>query len=120
MLIPRQPFTELSQGWFIFTFILVLCTLKSTVAFFLLFLFLDLAFLMLGLAYLIPSGGADPNLGLVKAGGLFGFLAAFAAWYNALAGIADNSNSFFIIPVAHFPWSATGRARRGKTDREVA
>lgn len=99
---------------------MVLCTLKSTVAFFLLFLFLDLAFLMLALGYLIPGGAADPQPGLIKAGGLFGFLAAFAAWYNALAGIADDSNSFFIIPVAHFPWSPTGRARRGKTDREMA
>lgn len=35
-------------------------------------------------------------------------LAAFAAWYNALAGIADDSNSFFIVPVVHFPWSAKG------------
>src|SRR4051794_1661937 len=34
-------------GWFIFTTILLLCTLRSTVMFFLLFLTLDLAFLML-------------------------------------------------------------------------
>jgi len=107
------------MGWFIFTFILVLCTLKSTVAFFLLFFFLDLTFLLLGIAYLRPENGL-PNLKIQKAGGLFGLLSAFAAWYNALAGIADNSNSFFIIPVAHFPWSPTGRSRRGKTDREVA
>lgn len=111
--------TNKSQGWFIFTFILVLCTLKSTVAFFLLFFFLDLTFLLLGIAYLRPENGL-PNLKIQKAGGLFGLLSAFAAWYNALAGIADTSNSFFIIPVAHFPWSPTGRSRRGKTDREVA
>ena len=53
------------------------------------------------------------------AGGFFGLMAAFAAWYNALAGIADNSNCFFIIPVTHFPWSPTGRTRRNKTDRET-
>lgn len=107
------------MGWFIFTFIMVICTLKSTVAFFLLFFFLDLTFLLLGIAYLLPEKGA-PNPRIQKAGGLFGFLAAFAAWYNALAGIADTSNSFFIIPVAHFPWSPTGRIRRNKTDRELA
>lgn len=109
----------LYQGWFIFTFLLVICTLKSTVAFFLLFFFLDLTFLLLGIAYLLPENGVA-NTKIQKAGGLFGFLAAFAAWYNALAGIADTSNSFFIIPVAHFPWSPTGRSRRGKTDREMA
>jgi hypothetical protein len=36
--------------------------------------------------------------------------------YNAFAGMADTSNSFFLIPVAHFPWSDKGRERRGKVD----
>lgn len=40
--------------------------------------------------------------------------------YNALAGIADPSNSFFIIPVAHFPWSDKGRERRQKVDNSEA
>jgi succinate-acetate transporter protein len=107
-------------GWFIFTTILVFCTLRSTVAFFTLFFTLDLTFLLLGIAYLYHDEAGIPNSSIQKAGGFFGFLAAFAAWYNALAGLADNSNSFFVIPVAHFPWSATGRERRGKTDRELA
>ncbi|KAL2813575.1 GPR1/FUN34/yaaH family-domain-containing protein [Aspergillus granulosus] len=107
------------MGWFIFTTILLFCTLRSTVAFFLLFLFLDLAFLLLGVGYIQRDSQGAPNPPVIKAGGFFGLLAAFAAWYNALAGIADSSNSFFIIPVAHFPWSPTGRARRGKTERET-
>lgn len=108
------------MGWFIFTTILVLCTLRSTVAFFLLFFFLDLAFLFLGLARLYSVDGAM-NIPLNKAGGYFGLFAAFLAWYNALAGIADDSNSFFVIPVAHFPWSVKGRESRSttKTDRET-
>merc|ERR1712098_794905 len=44
------------MGWFIFTFILLICTLKSTVAFFFLFFTLDLAFLLLGIGYLRNSG----------------------------------------------------------------
>merc|ERR1711939_21080 len=101
------------MGWFIFTFILLICTLKSTVAFFFLFFTLDLAFLLLGIGYLRPVDGA-PSPGCTRAGGAFGILAAFAAWYNALAGIADTSNSFFIIPVAHFPWSEKGKAARAE------
>jgi hypothetical protein len=113
----------------------LICTLKSTVAFFMLFFTLDLAFLMLGIGYLhLVDGAPDPTL--IKAGGGFGILAAFLAWYNALAGIADTSNryvaldppfillhrtfadcasfdSFFIVPVVHFPWSEKGRAARG-------
>lgn len=90
--------TDGLQGWFIFTTLLLLCTLKSTVAFFFLFFTLDLAFLLLGIGYLYPEAGG-PNMACNKAGGYFGLFAAFLAWYNALAGIADDSNSFFIIPV---------------------
>ena len=105
-----------SQGWFIFTTVLLICTLRSTVAFFMLFFTLDLAFLCLGLSYLYAG-----NQKLLKAGGVFGILAAFLAWYYALAGIADTSNSFFVIPVAHFPWSDKGREKRraSVTDKEA-
>ena len=129
-------------GWWIFTTLLLICTLRSTVAFFLLFFFLDLAFLLLAISHLMPTAG-KPNIPCEKAGGVFGLLAAFAAWYNALAGIADDrcvsgvlfdclslwktqltqsftSNSFFVVPVAHFPWSVKGRERRApKTERET-
>lgn len=78
-------------GWFIFTFILLLCTLRSTVMFFLLFFTLDLAFLFLACAEYAGNNGAESTSeGLQKAGGVFGMLAAFLAWYNAFAGIADS------------------------------
>jgi len=73
----------------------------------------------LGIGYLDRHDGAV-NLTAIKAGGAFGILAAFLAWYNALAGIADSSNSFFVIPVAHFPWSDKGRERRGKVSNDAA
>ncbi|KAM3078251.1 Accumulation of DYads protein [Clarireedia jacksonii] len=108
------------MGWFIFTTILLVCTLRSTVAFFLLFFFLDLAFLLLGIGHLLASAEGQPQPHTIQAGGYFGLFAAFMAWYNALAGIADDSNSFFVIPVAHFPWSVKGRERRAeKTDRQT-
>ncbi len=81
------------QGWWIFTTLLLLCTLRSTLAFFLLFFTLDVAFFLLFLGFLIRVDG-KPNIPLEKAGGLFALLAAFLAWYNALAGIADSSNRF--------------------------
>jgi len=107
------------MGWFIFTTILLFCTLRSTVMFFLLFFWLDFAFLMLGIGYLNHKGGA-PNGNCIKAGGVFGILAAFWAWYNAFAGIADSTNSFFVVPVMHFPWSDKGREMRGKVDNSAA
>lgn len=79
------------MGWFIFTFLLLICTLRSTIAFFSLFFTLDICFLLLGVGYL-QNDGTAPHSGCIKAGGYFGLFAAFLAWYNALAGIADNSN----------------------------
>lgn len=78
-------------GWFIFTFLLLLCTLRSTVMFFTLFLTLDLAFLMLACGEFAKSNGAaTAAVKLTQAGGGFGLIAAFLAWYNAFAGIADS------------------------------
>lgn len=88
-------------GWFIFTTILLLCTLRSTVMFFLLFFTLDLAFLMLACGhYAKDNGVADVSKRLTQAGGGFGMLAAFLAWYNAFAGIADSryvTSPFFLF-----------------------
>ncbi|KAL1859826.1 hypothetical protein VTK73DRAFT_7438 [Phialemonium thermophilum] len=109
-------------GWFIFTTILLLCTLRSTVMFFSLFFTLDLAFLFLACGKYAADNGAEGSAdGLNKAGGVFGMLAAFLAWYNAFAGIADSSNSFFLVPVFHFPWSEKGREIRiAKTESHTA
>ena len=78
-------------GWFIFTTILLLCTLRSTVMFFLLFFTLDLAFLMLACGHYANDNNTPViSKHLTQAGGGFGMLAAFLAWYNAFAGIADS------------------------------
>ena len=82
-----------SQGWFIFTTLLLLMTLRSTLAFFLLFFFLDVTFLLLGIAYLELDDGT-PRIPVVRAGGYFGLITAFLAWYNAFAGVADSSNRY--------------------------
>jgi len=105
------------MGWWIFTTIMLACTLRSTLMFFMLFFWLDMAFLLLGIGYLQHSGGA-PMLSCIKAGGWCGLLAAFLAWYNAFAGIADASNSFISIPVIHFPWSDKARESR-KQDNSI-
>ena len=78
-------------GWFIFTFVLLLCTLRSSVAFFCLFFTLDLAFLMLSIGYL-KHDGEGPQEHCVVAGGAFGLISALLGWYNALAGVMDTSN----------------------------
>jgi len=88
-------------GWFIFTTILLLCTLRSTVMFFMLFFTLDICFLMLACAhYAVDNGAMEAGNTLKQAGGGFGMVAAFLAWYNAFAGIAD---SRLVIFAPFFP-----------------
>lgn len=84
-------------GWFFFTFIMMMCTLRSTVAFFSLFFFLDVTFLFLT----IENLGNSPVCG--KIGGYFGLITALIAWYNAYAGLANKENSFFIIKPIYMP-----------------
>lgn len=85
-------------GWAIFTFILLLATMKSTVAFFLLFLFLEVTFLLLA------GGEFTGKSSVTKAGGVIGVITAFLGWYNAWAGVATKQNSYFtsyVIPLPH-------------------
>ena len=103
---PHKPqLTQFLQGWFIFTFFLWLLTLRSTVVFSSLFFWVWIAFICLAIStFDTPNTtGGLPNVAWQKAGGMFGLLGAFTAWYICLAGIADDSNSFFTVPVWHFP-----------------
>lgn len=84
-------------GWSIFTFMLTLCTMKSTLAFFSLFFLLALTFLLLAIADL----GKVPNC--KKAGGVLGVIVAFIAWYNAYAGIANKQNSYVRVKAVKLP-----------------
>lgn len=84
-------------GWCIFTFMLTLCTLKSTLAFFSLFFLLSLTFLLLAIADLAGS----PNC--KTAGGVLGVIVAFIAWYNAYAGLANRQNSYIRVNAVKLP-----------------
>jgi uncharacterized protein len=104
-------------GWFIFTFLMLLAVLRHSVAFIFLFVTLDMAFLMLALSEYFH------NTGLQKAGGVFGefpvlqgnvecrmsmltrvigLLAAFTAWYCAIAQMLTKDNSHFTLPVRFY------------------
>ncbi|KAL4400235.1 Meiotically up-regulated protein 86 protein [Malassezia pachydermatis] len=91
-------------GWFVFTFLMALCTVKSTLPFFFLFLVMDLNFLFAALSFVL-NDGQRANEGLSITAGAFGILVSFTAWFNAYAGVADETNSFFLIPSWYFPWT---------------
>jgi succinate-acetate transporter protein len=80
-------------GWFIFTFLMLVATLRHSVCFIFLFFVLDMAFLFLAIAQYTG------NTSCAKAGGYFGLAAAFAAWYAAIAQMLTAENSYFTLPL---------------------
>jgi succinate-acetate transporter protein len=75
-------------AWAIFTTMCLLCTLKSTITFFMMFLTLDVTFIFLAAGYL-ASDEKGPGSGWVKAGGVFGLASSCLGYYIAFSGIAD-------------------------------
>ena len=83
-------------SWGIFTFILWIATLRSSVALSSMFFTLTLTFLFLAsghLAHMAP--GNYPT----KIGGGLGVVTAFLAWYNAAAGLYIPKHTFVRLPV---------------------
>lgn len=76
-----------------------------------LILVVDIALLITALSYFYSTSGQTPNQGLSKAAGLLGLLAAFVAWYNALAELTHD-NTPFTLPVGYFAWSMKERELR--------
>lgn len=62
-----------------------------------------MAFLLLAISYLLGDGNLNPNTACLRAGGAFGVLSAFAAWYIAVAGLLNDSKSYFKLPVCPLP-----------------
>lgn len=75
-------------GWAIVTFMLCLATMKSTLAFFSLFFFLTITFILLA------GGEFSGKVGVSRAGGVFGVITSIIAWYNAFAGASNRQNSY--------------------------
>ncbi|PLW44947.1 hypothetical protein PCANC_13513 [Puccinia coronata f. sp. avenae] len=80
-------------SWFIFTTMMLLGSLRTSVALVTLFFFLDVTFLLLALGKLCAESDA-----LTKAGGVFGVITAFIAWYTAAAGLLEAENSYIRLP----------------------
>jgi uncharacterized protein len=78
-------------GWTIFTALMFIGTLRSTVALIVVFGLLTITFLLLAL------GEFGAGTGVL--GGWFGIATALAAWYTALAGVLAAGPAMFSLPV---------------------
>jgi len=82
-------------GWFIFTFIMWIASLRSSIALSAVFLSLTITFLLLAIAELGVGNAAN----IQTAGGAFGLCTAFLAWYVAAANLLTPDTSFFVLPI---------------------
>lgn len=87
-------------GWFVFSVVLTLLTLRSNLALFSMFFALDMTFLMLAVAEFERSDGSyETATAMTRAGGAFGLATAFLAWYNAFAGLVDEMFVFCLFAI---------------------
>lgn len=110
----NEVFALYLWGWFIFTTLMMLLTLRSTVAFASLFIILDVAFAFLALGQQYAVSHAALAGKFVQVGGACGIIAAFLAWYNMFAGMADKTNFWFAVPVSHLPWGEKAKSDRSR------
>lgn len=78
-------------AWGLFTLMLTMATVKSTLGFFLLFFFLSITF------FLLAAGEFTLKTSVSRAGGVVGVITGFLGFYNALAGVATKQNSYFTV-----------------------
>lgn len=79
------------MGWTIFTFMLFMCTLKSTIGMAAMFGCLTMTFTLL------TASEFTGNFGVARAGAVFGILTSTFGFYNAFAGIATKTNSYCTV-----------------------
>ncbi|KAI5952923.1 hypothetical protein KGF57_004129 [Candida theae] len=79
-------------GWAIFTFLMLLCTFKSTWPFVLLFFTLDLGF------FLLAAGFMRQSVRCIRGGGVVIVLSSLFGWYSCFSGVTNRFNSYIVFP----------------------
>jgi len=84
--------------WFIFTFLMFIGSLRSTLGLVAFFFTLDMTFLFLMLGQIFPT-----KFGLTKTGGAFGIIASFIAYYVGTSELIPRHASYFTLPTYQLP-----------------
>lgn len=91
--------------WAVFTLMMCVLTVRTTVGFHGMFVCLEITYILLGAANLAHDSAGQVHATLQKAGGYFGIVTAALAYYNSFAGLASSEKNFFQIRGIHMPWS---------------
>jgi succinate-acetate transporter protein len=89
-------------GWTIFTGMMLLASLKTSLALITVFALLFVTFILLTVGAMgggLIVDGKPVDGGMTQIGGYFGLATALAAWYTALAGLLSSMPSAFTLPV---------------------
>jgi len=79
-------------AWGLFTFILMIASLRLNGATVLLFFLLTVTFVILALGNFLNAAA------VTRAGGAFGLVTAAVAWYIAAAGLFEDADTYFRLP----------------------
>lgn len=85
--------------WAMFTFFMLMCTLKTTLEFFMLFFLLLVTFVLLA-AHALTGVETCQHVA-----GVFGVVTALIAWYNGFKMMLNSHNSYFVMPSIWLPHS---------------
>jgi len=96
--VTHSGFSLYLYAWTIFTFLMLIATLRTNGALVAVFLVLAITFLLLaiGNANLV---GLQATNGTIKIGGWLGILTAILAWYTGLAGLLSSTFGREVLPV---------------------
>ena len=86
-----------------FSVLLTVATIRSSIVFLALFVNLSATFLILAIA---NYNGGDINW--TKAGGYFGLVTAVLGWYVGISLVWNKDNSWITLPQGEFPWAKKG------------
>ncbi|TPX66463.1 hypothetical protein SpCBS45565_g04421 [Spizellomyces sp. 'palustris'] len=83
-------------GWTVFTVYMTFAAYRVSKAVLSVFFFLSITFLLLTIGALAPSAGTT------RAGGWFGLITAFCAWYSSAAVVINTAHGREVLPVGAY------------------
>lgn len=99
-------------GWLFFTTMMLICTLKSTFWFFILFV------LVFGKLLMLTAWGFSQKNSCLVAAGCFGVMASLLAWYHAYAGLATDQNTYYVVKPIPMPIFSKKGIRWPRSDED--
>jgi uncharacterized protein len=107
--VPTKDLTN-DLGWFLLAFAIfnaymLVSSLRTNVATFLVFLTLQITEILLFIGFFAGSGAGE---GMVLIGGYVGVVTALVAWYASAAAVANSMRATPILPVGRPLWTDSG------------